>query len=655
MFAGVRSRMSLRSLFSICIYAVMLITVSSLRAQIPDDDRQAPPLSPQEYAQKLRLAEVYEETHDVQNAARVYEELYHTNPSDQIVFEGLTRCLVYLKKFDEAEKIVSYRLAKDGSSDVLLLWARLEARLNKRTEALDAFHKAEEAMHATDCSQLFPIVYAMMDVSYNQEAMQVLDRMRKLATNDAEVCSSQIAGLYLRLGDFDRAATEFVGILKGGEANLGMVEQRLAEYTTDSMSRTAVLGSLERAIHAASSDGEPAVANLRLLSWLYQEKKDYAKALQTMTQLDGLAANAGSDHTMQGFELLQFADRVRNEGALDVAVKAYREALKRLESSSSARNNYFIQQAQLGSLKTEDAYYSMLGSPKDSMRTLIIGYEDFAAKPAAGGMTELALDALTHAGQIAFHVLFDLDRATKDYESAITLSHGVSEPMQRAAFGLVDIAFAKQEFPLAERRLQTIEHALAQRATPSDKEVRNHILYDRALSNYYQDNFDTSLAQAQSVANDAGSDFANDAIQLSGLIEENVNPANRPALAAYAKAALAEVSRRYDTAQLGYASVAQLFPSSPLADDATIRSAEVLVKLGKAQEAVGVLDTMQETMLKSPLLDVAAFRAAEITEKDLHDKAHAQKRYEDFLARYPSSTFTETARERARKLRGDAF
>ena len=299
-FAYFLSVMSLRSvIFHVFCLAALLGAAPLLRAQVPDADRQAPPISPQEYGQKLRLAEVYEETHDVLDAARIYEQLYHTNPSDQIVFDGLTRCLFYLKRFDEAEKIVAERLAKDGSPDVLLLSARLEARLNKRPEALESFRKVEEAMQATDCSQLFPIVYAMMDVSYNQEAMELLDRMRKLSTNDADVCSSQIAGLYLRLGDFDRAATEFVGILKAGEANVGMVEQRLAQYITDSMSRAAVLGSLEHAIHAAP----PSVANLRLLAWLYQEKKDYARALQTIVQLDDLASNDRSDKTMQGFEL----------------------------------------------------------------------------------------------------------------------------------------------------------------------------------------------------------------------------------------------------------------------------------------------------------------------------------------------------------------
>jgi tetratricopeptide (TPR) repeat protein len=649
---GVASDMvaSGRRFSSLMLLVVALFCAMPLAAQnmgIGDDDRQAAPVDPREYSSKVRLAQAYEESRDITSAVRVYQQLYHTNPGDEYVFERLSECLMYLKRYDEAEQIVKYRLSKDHSLEVQLTWAKIEARMNKPGQAQMAFEEAEKLVSATDCTQLFPIVYAMMDVSYNKEAIALLDHVRQLSTNDADVCSSQIAGLYLRLGDFDRATKEFVALLKVGEGNVGMVEQRLAQYMTDSMSRASVLGSLETAI---KSEG-PSIANMRVLAWMYQEKKDYAKALETIVRLDDeVAKERTNDRTQQGFELLQFADRVRSEGALDVAVKAYQAALSRL--AGSAKSNYFVQQAELGALKTAEAYYTSLGSAKDSVTSLIKRYEEYAARPQ---QAPFAMDALNHAGALAYSVLFDLDRATKDFESAVALSRGVSEPMSKAVFALVDIAFAKQDFALAEQRLARIEDAIPHLKSASEKEIHNHILYDHGLALYYQGQFDSAVHVLAPVADDAASDFANDAIALSSLIQENVKPANRPALAIYAKAALDEASHRYDSALTEYTRVVDLFSKAPIADDASIRSAEVLVKTGRAAQAIVVLDSMQETMINSPLLDQAAFRAAEITERELHDKPHAQKRYEDFLARYPGSTFGSQARERARRLRGDAF
>ena len=62
------------------------------------------------------------------DAARIYEQLYHINPTDETVFDGLTRTLVNLKRYDEAEKIVTYRMAHDGSLDVLRYGRLLKPR-----------------------------------------------------------------------------------------------------------------------------------------------------------------------------------------------------------------------------------------------------------------------------------------------------------------------------------------------------------------------------------------------------------------------------------------------------------------------------------------------------------------------------------------------
>lgn len=637
--------------------ATLSVVPALSRAQEPGTPPAAPRLTPSEFAIRLRLAEAYEEKRDATDAARIYAELYAIDSNDENVFDGYTRALIALKRYEDAEKIVNQRIRTDGSLDVLLLSARLEAWMNKRPEALAAFQKAEQDVNAKDCAALFPIVYAMMDVSYNQDALDLLDQMRQHSADDMEICSSQIAGLYLRLGDFDRASKEFIAILKAGEGNVGMVEQRLAEYLTDSLSRTTVLGSLERELLATTSDRsaikDPKAAvgiraDLRLLAWLYGEEHNYAKALATILQLDDLEK---SQQWGQGAELLQFADRARTEGALDVAARAYSEASQRLSAGNG--QPYYIAEAQLGSLKTWEAYFDSKPVNKDSIRELTGKYEAFAASTT---QNDFALDALIHAGTLAYTSLFDLDRASKDFEDVLNRSRaGFSDLTQKAAFGLVDIAYASENFPLATSRIQEIETMLRKHSTPNEKNIQDHLLYERALGFYYQAQFDSSLVLLDSVANDAESDYANDAISLGGIIQESNTTFGRNALTHFAKGALAEQTHKFDEAEANYRAIIDSEFNAPLADDATLRSAAVLVELGRPADAVQELDSMQVKMVNSPLLDVAAFREAEITERDLHDKARAEKMYEDFLERYPNSNFVNDARDRARKLRGDAF
>jgi tetratricopeptide (TPR) repeat protein len=156
--------------------ATLSVVPSLSRAQEPGTPPAAPRLTPSEFAIQLRLAEAYEEKRDATDAARIYAELYAIDSNDENVFDGYTRSLITLKRYEDAEKIVNQRLRTDESLDVLLLSARLEAWMNKRPEALAAFLKAEQDVNAKDCAALFPIVYAMMDVSYNQDALDLLDR-----------------------------------------------------------------------------------------------------------------------------------------------------------------------------------------------------------------------------------------------------------------------------------------------------------------------------------------------------------------------------------------------------------------------------------------------------------------------------------------------
>lgn len=613
-------------------------------------ERQAPKMSSTEYLQKLRYAQIYEEQRDATNAARLYGELYTVNPNDVSVFEGYIRALVSLRQYDDAERIINQRLKVDASLDMLLLSAKIEAWRNNRSASLDEFHKAEQKVNAKDCASLFPIVYAMMDVSYNQDALELLDQMRKTSSSDNELCSSQIAGLYLRLGQFDRASKEFIQILKAGEGNVNMVEQRLAEYLTDSLSRQTVLGALEREVISADDpeQGGPTRANLRLLAWLYGEEKDYSKALATIIQLDDI--NKGQQ-TNEGPELLQFADRARSEGALEVAAKAYAEASRRLKANNI--EGYYTAQAELGALKTWESYFANAPTKKDSIATLVLQYEDFAAN---SGIIELGTDALLHAGNLSYSVLFDLPRATKDYQVVISHSHtGFNDATREAWFRLVDIAYANQDFALASSRLQQIEDITTSSRVQNPQDLHDHMLYERALGFYYQAKFDTAATLLNEVASDAASDYSNDAIQLSGIIETGNTPTTLHALTLFATANLDDHAHRYNEAESAYRAIIDSELNSQLSDQAALHSAQTLVALGRPNDAVRELDSMQVKMIASPLLDVAAFREAEITEQDLHDKARAQKLYEDFLQRYPNSTFLAEARNRARKLRGDAF
>ena len=601
-------------------------------------------LSREEFESQLRLAEVYEGTRDLQNAVRVYEKLWETDSTDAIVFNGLLRNYFSLKRFDNAEKLLVNKVREGGETyDLYLLLGRAEAFLNKKSAALEAFAKAQAEVPSQDCMQLIPVATAMTDVSYASEATELL---AKITSGDNPSCAGQAANLYLRLGDYGNATKQYLVMLAAGESNLPIVEQRIAQFTSDSAARVLTLAALKQSINQE----KPSLASLQLLAWMYSEEKDYTDAYGLVLKIDSIN---GVQHGSQGFELLNFAQKARNEGALDIAVKAYDVAIRRIESGAAAHNDYYLGQAQIGALLTREAYLDQLTKPDTAqLRALISDYESFGEKQSSN---EFALVALQRAGQLSFAKLFDLQRATKDFQSTVAHAHGYSTTFQDAEFGLVDVALANGTTDQARARLDQIDALLDKRNRAEDNETRMHVLFARAMIDYYAFAFDSSRAILARIMDEPASDYANDAIQLAALLDENNKPMNLAVLKLYASAQFAEIKRNYPDAITGYKTIVDTFTSAPLADNAALKLADALVHVGKPDEALKTLETMQEKMTSSPLLDQAAFRSAEIVERELHDPKRAQKMYEDFLVRYQRSNFDGDARERARKLRGDVF
>lgn len=621
------------------LYTIVFLLASAISfAQTPNDG---------EFVSKLRLAQVSEQTRDFTNAARLYSELHKERPDYPEVSEGLFRSLFALKKFDEAEKIVRERITSEGENfDIYISLAQVLAKENKRSDAVEAFMKAEKlGTEFHPYSLTISISQAMVDVGLTEDALDYLKSNRN-KIEEGDLLTGEIGSLLFKIGKYEEGTKEYLSMLAKNETQLGLIQSRISVFTQDSLVRKTILTTITQNIEIKDAT----IPQLRLLAWSYGELKDYPNSYQVILALDERAA--GQNANASGYELFQFAERARTEGSLEVAVAAYEEALKRLKkaTASDPRREYFISQTELGALKTK----AQLALTKDTaaISKVVNEFESFGNETRH---SDLSLEAYQRAGDIAFKTLFDRERAHRLYTKMVSRSTGTSERTREAFFALEEIALAKGDISGAGENLGNVEKLLAQRSRPEDADITNRIIYERGRIEYYNGNFDSSFSILTIVASDAASDYANDAIALRTFIEENQEQGNNAALKLYARADLAILARDYQTALSALGSIRESSPNALVTDDATIRSADLLVNVGKIQEAVTLLETMQDKMSASPLADKAGFRAAEIVEQELRDKPRAQKMYEEFLERYDKSSLCTEARKRARKLRGDSF
>ena len=96
------------------------------------------------------------------------------------------------------------------------------------------------------------------------------------------------------------------------------------------------------------------------------------------------------------------------------------------------------------------------------------------------------------------------------------------------------------------------------------------------------------------------------------------------------------------------------FPENTLADDILFRKAKVVIKQGKFEEAIILLETILLKHRTDILADNALFMLASLHEKQLDNPTKAMDLYKELMTDFPGSLFVVEARKRFRTLRGDA-
>ncbi|MBK7945377.1 MAG: tetratricopeptide repeat protein [Flavobacteriales bacterium] len=176
-----------------------------------------------------------------------------------------------------------------------------------------------------------------------------------------------------------------------------------------------------------------------------------------------------------------------------------------------------------------------------------------------------------------------------------------------------------------------------------------------AKVSFYSGDFLWSQAQLQVLKQSTSKLIANDAMELSLRITDAIGlDSNDVPLSYFARAELLRAQRLYDRALLTLDSLVQEFPMHNLGDDVLYERYRIAYARKRYIEAAGFLEKLLELWPNDILVDNALLDLGVLYEEKLKDNDKAKEFYEKLLFTQTGSIFVPTARERYRKLRGDA-
>jgi TolA-binding protein len=371
-----------------------------------------------------------------------------------------------------------------------------------------------------------------------------------------------------------------------------------------------------------------------LLLWLQVQRHDFAGALVQARALDRRSSSKGSRVLQLGSIAERNKDHESAIAAYDYVVREYRQgpyyqlARQRLLQAREAqvRDTYPVDQAKVRALATEyESLLTELGRTPDTA-------------PVIRSLADL--------------YAFSLDNRAKAMsllQEVIAMPRASADVVDEAKTTLGDLYLLKGEPWEATLLYSQVEKAHPEAPLGYEAKLRN------ARLSYFAGDFKLAQSHLDILKEATTREIANDAMQLSLLIQENTaEDTLGTGLKAYAAVEELVFQNKLAEAKTGLDNLLRSYPGHALTDDALYLKAQLQRRTGDLPGAVATLKLLTDNPKYDVLSDDALFLLARIQEEDVKDKAQAQTLYQQLLTKYPGSIYVAEARKRFRRLRGDA-
>jgi tetratricopeptide (TPR) repeat protein len=579
---------------------------------------------------ETQLAQQYYRNQEYEKAVLLYERFYRENPS-YVNYTYYLYCLVQLNEFNEAEKLVRKQMRLNPGKPRYLVDLGYVYQMSDEPGKAKKEYEDALMMLPADRNAIVELAGAFQSRRETGYAIRTYQRGRELLQY-TEPFHLELGQIYEIEGRYEEMFDEYLDMIEFDITRLQIVQARLQNSLSDDpdgskndLFRITLLKRVQ-----AFPDN---TLYSELLIWFSIQQKEFETALLQAKALDRRFGEEGE-------RVYSIALLAASNQEYDVAIDAY---------------NYIIR-------KGPSTYFYVTGR----VELLNVNFQKmtdgYAIEPAAlASLEQQYLSTLTEFGQspqtlsmirnLAHLQAFYLGKTT---EGASLLTGAIKmnsiNPQQRAEckLELADILLFSGEPWEATLLYSQVEKEFKHEPIGHEAKFRN------ARLSYYIGEFAWAKAQLDVLKAATSKLIANDAMELSLLISDNMDyDSTYGALSVFSKADLYLFRNETDRAEALLDSLLIQYSYHPIADEVLFKKAELAMKKGHFQEADTLLQQVVTTYPYEILADNALFMQATLYEEQFQDAEKAMQLYQRLMGDYPGSLFVVEARKRFRHLRGD--
>jgi len=577
------------------------------------------------FAQEDFLAQQYFNDGDFEKAVVFYEKLVEKSPRRTDYAEGLVACYQQLERYEDAEAYLLKHLANKNAYPTFYIELGYNYTLQNSSEkAAEQYERAIEKINENPnygyAIGLRFQKYALLD--YSSRSF-----IKAMGLNPQLDYNFQLARIYGEQGEIEKMYASYLRLISEGKVSKSRVLRNIDDFVnSDSENENNIL-LRKKLLENAQKSPDPLWNEL--LSWLFVLQKQYGSAFRQEKAIFKRSDGA----TIQRLNAL--ATSSIEGDAIETAKEIY-EFVADNAFDDITKLNAQLELIEIESTEADEKNYDGIQKKYDEL-IAIHGYEN----------QTLQLQV--------------------DYANFLTFKKNTAEPA---------IVILKKclELPLKPRGNAFIKMALADILvfdkkfnqaliyySQIQKKLKNDVMgqnarYKVAQTSFYKGDFDWALTQLKVLRSSTSQLIANDAMQLSLLISDNIlEDSTQTALKKYARADLLAYQNKNEDAMQVLDDILQNHKGEKIEDEALLRQAQLLEKKKDFEAARFNYTKITEFYSTGILADDAHFALGELYRTKLGEPEKAMSAYEKIIYNFQDSYFFPQARRKFRELRGDAI
>lgn len=585
------------------------------------------------YAQSksdLSLASQYYRDGNCEKAISIYEKLSKSNANNESYYSNYFNCLLELNDFSQAEKLTKKLQKKRPNNpryiaNLGFVW---EAK-GQSKKAEKQFKKAIESLKPKQIHSVSNLANTFANKGKHNWALKTYEHGQKI--NTQHDFGFHLASTYRNMGETEQMINTYLELVERNPKHRQNVQTNLQNTLARTKGTSDNFDLLkQKLIKKIQKNNNTDLTEM--LVWLFMQSDEFNAAFIYTKALDKRLNEDGT-------RLYTLATIAHENKAYDTAIKSYQYLV-----DQGKENTYYLEARILELIAQTEQTLETAHNKKDLERLDNRFQETFEE---LGKNTSTAYLIKEYAHLNGFY-LNEPEKAISLLEEAILLTSFEAELQAECKLELADILL------MTENEWEAILLYSQVEKTLKENPIGHEAKFRRARIAYFQGEMDWAQAQLDVLKASTSKLIANNAMNLSLLITDNMGlDTSAHAMQMYARAELLEFQNKLEESVLTLDSLSNQFTGHSLQDEILFKKAKIAQKQQDYEQAINLFEKVATNYSYDLLADDALFQWAKLTEEYLKEEEKAQSIYEQILVDHSDSIYTTEARKRFRALRGD--